>query len=172
MRILKRILIVIAIIIAIPLVIALFVSKEMKSERSIVINKPKAEVFEYLKLVRNQDNFGVWQLSDPKMKSSDTGVDGTIGFKHAWESEVLGNGSQTITKIEDGNRIETKLDFGFGEPPMAYFTTEAQGENQTKVVWGINGTTPYPWNFFSLFMDMGKDFEQGLKNLKKELEKK
>lgn len=171
MRILKRILIVILIIIAIPFIVALFVSNDIKGEHSIVINKPKAEVFNYIKHIKNQDEYGVWQLADPKMKYKDTGVDGTVGFKRAWTSDKMGEGSQTIKKIVEGERLETSLDFGFGEPPTGYFTTTAQGENQTKVVWGISGKTPYPWNFMNLFMDLSADFEQGLKNMKKELEK-
>jgi hypothetical protein len=49
--------------------------------------------------------------------------------------------------------------------------TEEVSSNQTKVIWGISGRTPYPWNLVSLFYDMGNDFEKGLLNLKNLLEK-
>ena len=48
MRILKKILVVLAIIIAIPLIVALFVKKDYAVEREVIINKPKAEVFNYI----------------------------------------------------------------------------------------------------------------------------
>ncbi len=51
MKNLKKIFAVIAIIIAIPLVVALFVKKDYVVEREIIINKPKAEVFEYIKFL-------------------------------------------------------------------------------------------------------------------------
>jgi hypothetical protein len=172
MKTLKRILLIVVVIIAIPFVVALFVPKEMKAEHTIVINRPVDTVFQYIKFVRNQDHFGVWQLSDPNLISMDSGIDGKVGFKHKWKSEKLGDGTQTITKIVEGKCMETALDFGFGEPSTGYFETSSLGAQKTKVTWGIKGTTPYPWNFFSLFMDMSKDFEQGLKNLKKELETK
>lgn len=172
MRILKKILIGLAAVIVLLLVIALFVPKEFKSEREIVINKPKQEVFDYLKYVKNQDNYGVWQLSDPGMKKTYTGTDGTVGFIYHWDGEKLGKGSQTITNITYGERIDTDLYFGFGdEKAHAYFITREAGADQTSVTWGIQGKTPYPWNLMSLFYDMGNDFEQGLANLKQELEK-
>ena len=54
--------------------------------------------------------------------------------------------------------------------------TETAGENQTKVKWGFSGTMPKPLNLMLLMMDMdkevGKDFDQGLSNLKRHLESK
>ncbi len=171
MKIVKRILIAILIFIALLLIVALFASKEMKAKAEIVINKPKSEVFNYIKFVKNQDNFGKWQLMDPDMKTTSIGEDGTVGFIYKWDSEVLDKGSQKITKIIEGDRVETELDFGFGDPAKSYFTTEEVNENQTKVVWGIDGKSMYPFNLLNLFFNMDKDFEEGLKNLKNELEK-
>lgn len=171
MKIVKKILLVLLIIVALPFIVALFVPKDFKSERTITINQPNEIVFDYVKCVKNQDNFGVWQLSDPNMKQEYEGTDGTVGFVCRWESEVVGNGSQTITNVTEGKRIDSELDFGFGEPATAYFITTEKGQDKTEVTWGISGKTPYPFNIMGLFFDMGADFEEGLQNLKKELEK-
>lgn len=171
MRILKKLLLFIAGLIALLLIVAIFVPKNFQSERSIVVNKPKHEVFDYIRQVKNQDHFGVWQLSDPGMKRDFQGTDGTVGFKYTWDSEKLGKGSQTITKIVDGETVETELDFGFGEPAQAYFITKEADPNSTNITWGLKGRSPYPMNIMSLFFDVGEDIEQGLVNLKKELEK-
>lgn len=171
MKILKKIVLALLILIAIVLIIALFVPKNFKSEKTIVINKPKNEVFEYIRYIKNQDNFGVWQLSDPDMKKTYEGTDGTVGFKYSWKSKKLSEGSQTITAIDEGNRVDSELDFGFGKPAKAYFIVKEKGQDQTEVTWGITGRTPYPFNIMSLFYDMGNDFRKGLENLKKELEK-
>lgn len=61
MKIIKKILLGLLALIVLLLVVALFVPKEFKSERQIIINKPRQEVFDYLKYVKNQNNFGVWQ---------------------------------------------------------------------------------------------------------------
>lgn len=170
MKTLKKILIVILVIIAIPLVLALFIKKEFQSEREIVIDRPVTQVFDYVKHVRNQDNFGIWQLSDPEATLLANGTDGTVGFTYSWDGEKVGKGSQTITEIIEGERVETLLDFGFGKPATSYFLTENIGNDQTKVTWGMAGTTPYPLNIMSLFYDLGDDFEEGLQNLKNILE--
>src|SRR5690606_22220793 len=96
MKTLKKIVIVLLIIIAIPLIIALFLPKEFESEGQIVINKPKQEVFDYIKYVKNQDNFGKWQLSDPDMQTTSEGTDGTVGFIYSWNREKQGKGEQYI----------------------------------------------------------------------------
>lgn len=69
MKILKKILIVLLVIIAIPLIMALFVSNEFKGENTVKINKPVQEVYDYVKYLDNQENFGVWFQMDPNMKN-------------------------------------------------------------------------------------------------------
>jgi uncharacterized protein YndB with AHSA1/START domain len=170
MKILVKILIALAVIIAIPLIAALFISKDFSASSEIVIYKPRQEVFEYVRFVKNQDNFGVWQLADPEMKTTSAGLDGTPGFVYRWESKVSGNGSQEIIRIVENELIETSLDFGFGEPATGFFELRDAGESKTSVIWGVKGKTPYPWNLFGLFMDMSSDFDEGLANLKTILE--
>lgn len=70
MRILKKILVVLAIIIAIPLIVALFVKKDYAVEREVIINKPKAEVFNYIKFIKNQGHYSKWSMMDPAMKKT------------------------------------------------------------------------------------------------------
>lgn len=179
MKNLKKIFAVIAIIIAIPLVVALFVKKDYVVEREIIINKPKAEVFEYIKFLRNQDNYSKWNMMDPDMKKTYQGTDGTIGFISAWESKMenVGAGEQEIVNMIDGERIDMKLRFKvpFEAQNDAYMITEDMSNNQTKVKWGFKGAFPYPFNLMGLFMDMekavGGDLEVGLQNLKNLLEK-
>ncbi|MEP6262515.1 MAG: SRPBCC family protein [Gillisia sp.] len=175
---LKKILIIVLVIIAIPLVVALFLPKDYSVEREIVINKPKQEVFEYVKYLKNQDNYSKWATMDPNMKKTYNGTDGTVGFVSAWESENddVGSGEQEIIKIEEGERIDFELRFKepFESTSPAFMTTESVTENQTKVTWGFSGHMNYPMNIMMLFMDfekmIGDDLESGLSNLKSEME--
>lgn len=172
MKILRRILLTLLIVIVIPLIIALFLPNAYSSESEIVINKPKQQVFDYIKMVKNQDHFGKWQLSDPEMKTEEEGVDGTVGYKYSWDSEKLGKGAQIITNIVEGERMESDmffLDFN-DDAHHAYVITEAQSDDKTLVKWGIKGETPYPFNFLTLFSNMDDDFKVGLENLKKIVE--
>jgi hypothetical protein len=154
------------------------VSGDYRVEREVTINKPKAEVFSYVKMLKNQNEWGPWAKKDPAINLDYRGTDGTPGFVSAWKSEKdeVGSGEQEITKIVDGERIDTQLRFKepFNSSSDAYMITEAVGENQTKVKWGFAGTMPKPFNLMSLVMDMdkevGKDFEEGLNTLKAKLE--
>ena len=70
MQILKNILLVIAGIIILLLVVAIFVPKEYAVERAMTIDLPASEVFDYVVLLKNQDNYSVWAQKDTKMKKS------------------------------------------------------------------------------------------------------
>jgi hypothetical protein len=172
MKWVKRILIVLVIIIAIPLIVAMFAPKDFYSERKIVIERPKEEVYEFLRKVRNQDQFGVWQQMDPDVKFKEDGVDGTVGYTYYWDGKNTGKGSQKIIGLYPSDSAITQLDFGFGTPPEAFFKLQALSATSTEVTWGLRGESPYPLNFMNLVFDVGDDFETGLKNLKKVLEEK
>ncbi len=180
MRALKKILIILGILIAIPLIVALFVKKDYAVEKEIVINKPKTEVFDYIKFLKNQDNYSKWNRMDPNIKKTYRGTDGTVGFVSHWESEneEVGWGEQEIKKITEGERIDFELRFikPFEATEPAFMKTKTVSENQTKVTWGFNGHMNYPMNLMMLFMDfekmIGDDLQTGLGELKTQLEKK
>jgi hypothetical protein len=179
MKILKTILFVILGIVAICLIAALFIKKDYAVEKEVVINKPKAVVFDYVKMLKNQDNFSVWAKMDPNMKKEYKGTDGTVGFVSAWDSEDgnVGKGEQEIKNIVEGERVDYNLHFikPFESSSDAYMSTESIDSTHTKVKWGFVGRMSYPTNLMLVFMDMneaiGKDFSTGLTNLKGELEK-
>ncbi len=103
MKILKTILIAVGILIAVPLIVSLFVKKDYEVEREITIDKPKEDVFDYVKFLKNQDNYSKWATMDPDMKKTYRGTDGTVGFISAWESnnKDVGKGEQEIKKITE-----------------------------------------------------------------------
>jgi hypothetical protein len=176
MKLIKRILIGILIIIAIPLIIGLFVQNEYAVEREITINKPKHEVFNYVKHLRNQDNYSKWVRMDPNMKKDFKGTDGTVGFVYSWDgNKDAGKGEQEIKNIIEGQRVDVEVRFikPFEGVATAPIITEPVSENQTKVKWALKGKSAYPMNFMNLFMDnmLGKDLESSLTTLKGVLEK-
>lgn len=188
MKIVKLFLsIVVAFVLAV-LIIALIVPGEFAVKKEIVIGKNKSEVFKYIKLLKNQNNYSVWAQMDPTMKREYRGVDGTKGFVSEWESEnkQVGKGEQEILSVVAGERIDTEIRFSepFQVTNYAYMKLERVSDekmgdntlnNATKVSWGFRGKMPYPLNVFLLVMDVdkeiGTDLEQGLVNLKRILEK-
>lgn len=71
-------------IIALLLLAGLVISKEISATKEIIINKPAGEVFNYIKYIKNQDNYSKWASLDPNMKSEQRGTDGTVGFVNHW----------------------------------------------------------------------------------------
>ncbi|SFB24307.1 Polyketide cyclase / dehydrase and lipid transport [Flavobacterium swingsii] len=179
MRIIKKIILILVVLIGLFLLAALIMKKDYAVEREVVINKPKDSIFNYIKYVKNQDHFSVWNQKDPAMKKTSSGTDGQIGFVYGWDSakEDVGAGEQEIKKITNGERIDFELRFTrpFESTDNAYFTTEAVSATQTKVKWGFNGKMPFPMNAMMPIMGMedmlGKDLQKGLDDLKVLLEK-
>lgn len=179
MKIVKWLLIIIVIIVAIPLIVALFVNKDYSVEREVVINKPIGVVFEYVKYLKNQDNFSKWAQMDEHMKKSYRGTDGTVGFVSAWDSDSsnVGKGEQEIKAIKHGEKIDYEIRFTepFESTSDAAMTTELMNDYQTRVKWSFKGKMTYPMNLMLVVMDMekeiGGDLQTGLNNLKEILEK-
>ncbi len=164
-------------IIVLFLLAGLIVSKDLAATKEIVINKPKAEVFNYVKYLKNQQYYSKWATLDPNMKNEFRGTDGAPGFVNAWEgNKKVGKGEQEILSVSDG-KWESELRFikPFRSVAKATMTTEAVGDNATKVTWGFTSKMNYPMNVMKLFMNMnemvGKDFTIGLNNLKAVMEK-
>lgn len=152
--------------------------KKFHVHRSIVIEKPKQEVYDFLKYLKNQDLWSPWNKKDPSMKKSYKGVDGEVGFVSAWEgNKEVGSGEQELLGFVEGELVQSKLRFfkPWKSESDAYLRTELH-EKGTKVTWGFLGKNTFPFSIFMLFMNMdkavGKDFEEGLQRMKSVLEDK
>lgn len=172
------ILVIIACIIALFLLIALVSGKQMNIERSITINKPVAEVFEFIRYLRNHDQFNVWAMMDPDMKKTYRGTDGQEGAVFGWDSAKernVGAGEQEIKKITPGQRIDWELRFfrPMQDVCQAHMTTTAAGQWQTTVKWTFQSTMKFPMNVMKPLIQgmLAKNLQKGLDNLKTVLEK-
>jgi hypothetical protein len=106
MNILIIVLSTIAGIIALLLIIALFTKKGYKTYSEIIIHAPRLKVFDYLKHIKNQDNFNLSVMMDPEMKKEFKGTDGTVGFIYAWNGNKKASaGEQEIKAITEGKNI-------------------------------------------------------------------
>jgi hypothetical protein len=178
-KLFKIILIVLLSIFGLILLTALFVKKDYFVKRSVSIGRPRQAVFDYVKYLKNQNNFSVWAKIDPNMKIDYRGTDATVGFVSAWDSPVkeAGKGEQEIVKISDRERIDYVIRFlkPMQSTDNAYIEFNSANDSITNVTWAIYGNMKYPMNLSLLFMDMdtmlGKDLYGGLLNLKALLEK-
>ncbi|GGH09319.1 SRPBCC family protein [Mucilaginibacter phyllosphaerae] len=166
-------------IIVIVLLLAAIAPKAYAIQRSIIINKPRRQVFDYVKYLRNQDHYSKWVMMDPNKRMAYTGTDGTEGYNAAWDSDMkqAGKGNQTIEKIVDGERVDIRVVFikPFAGVADTYIATQSVTENTTSVKWAFASKMPFPMNAMLLFVNMekmlGRDLEESMNNLKQVLEK-
>ena len=170
-----NILLSVIILIVFLLFLALVVKRNYIIQRDIIINKPIAEVFEYIKFIKNQEKYSKWVMQDPNVKIEYKGIDGTEGFLSAWEgNKQSGKGEQEIIKIDSNIciNIEIRFEKPFKNIGQTYMYTTAISPDQTNVKWTLEGQNRYPMNLFNLFIDnlLGKDLGISLVNLKQILE--
>ncbi len=171
MNIIIIILLVLAGIIALVLIIALFMKREHYVNREIVINAPRQKVFDYIKLLKNQDEFNKNAMAAPDRKREFKGTDGTVGYIYSWSgNKDAGVGEKEIKNIIDGQRIETEIRFVKPMRTSALVVMETQSltDNQTKVSWSNAGKLIYPLNLLVPMLEkhVTKDMDKSLSNLK------
>lgn len=180
MNTLYIVLTVIAGLIFLTLLVAAIAPRGYHIQRSITIGKPIHEVFDYLRHLKNQDRYNKWVMTDPTMKKSYIGTDGTRGFVYQWDgNQKAGAGEQEILSIETNQQIDTVVRFRrpFKGVAHSHFITDAMAPadtTTTRVQWTFSSTLKYPANIFLLIMNaekvLGKDLETSLSTLKKVLE--
>jgi hypothetical protein len=179
-RLINTILITLFSLAVLALTIAFFINRTYSVSRSIVIYRASPEVFNYISLIRNQEEYSVWAKKDLLQIKKYTGTDGAVGFTATWDSKVndIGKGELEIKKITPNKRIDMELRFikPFKAVHNANIEVTALDEEESKVTWSFEGSKPYPMNLVLLFMNMekivGDQLNASLVNLKAKLEAK
>ncbi|MEC5166313.1 hypothetical protein RCH18_002052 [Flavobacterium sp. PL11] len=147
--------------------------------REIRINKPKQQIFNYIKLLRNQNEYSYYNRKDPNAVKSYSGIDGEVGFTYSWSSKInsIGTGTQTISKIVEGEEMCCNIKFTKPLPlkSIAIIALTAINENETKVTWTFSSFYNFPLNIIIYFVDLekliGEDIASSLVTLKENLER-
>ncbi len=175
MNILSTILLLIVGIFAFLLILAFFMKREHKVNCVIVINAPRQKIFDYLKLIKNQEAFNKYAKVDPDRKEECNGIDGTVGYIYSWSgNKNAGCGEKEIINIIEGKRIETEIRFlkPMKTSATMIMETKSLSDNQTEVTWRNEGKLKYPLNvMIPLFEKLfAKDMNNSLLTLKHLLE--
>ncbi len=171
MNIIITILLVIAAFIALLLLLALVMKKEHYVKREIIITAPHQKVFDYVRMLKNQDAFNKHAMKDTDRKREFNGTDGTVGYIYSWSGDKsAGEGEKEILNIIEGKSVESEIRF---VKPMktsarVVMETESISPEQTKVTWSNAGTLNYPLNIMipMLEKNLPKDMDASLQNLK------
>ncbi|MDX1959420.1 MAG: SRPBCC family protein [Leptospiraceae bacterium] len=147
-----------------------------KVERSIVINADSTKILAQLNDFQEWYKWSPWDKLDPNLKRKYSGEKVGKGTIYEWEGNSdVGKGRMEII---ESTPTEVKIKLDFIEPMEAnnltVFTLVPEN-NGTKLVWTMTGPSPFSSKLFDTFMNfdkmIGKDFENGLQNLKATAEK-
>ena len=148
-------------------------------ERSATVDAPTATVFAQIDDFSVWKEWSPWEKKDPAMKRTVSTPPSGVGATYAWEgNKEVGKGKMTITDSRPGERVAEKLEFiePFQSTSGVTFTLAAESPTTTKVTWAMDGKHNFVSKAFSVIKPMdgmiGKDFEDGLANLKKVAEAK
>ena len=173
----KKILLVLAALVVCILGYAAFQPDTFSVERHTSINAPAEKVYANLTDFHLWDAWSPWVKLDPKMKVTHSGAASGKGAAYEWEGNSdVGKGRMEITDATPSNKVVIKLDFmtPFESHNITEFTMTPKGTG-TDVSWLMHGPSPYVSKLMGVFMSMdkliGKDFENGLTNLKTVAEK-
>ncbi len=145
---------------------------EFTIERRAVVHGTPEAVFAEINDLKRWQNWSPWAKRDPNAVFDFT--ENTIGpgasLKWAGNKQV-GTGRMTIAESKPGTLVRYRLEFEkpFKATNMASFDLRP-APGGTEVIWSMRGPAPLISKVMDLLMNMdrmiGKDFEQGLSNLK------
>lgn len=168
MKLWKKILIVLIGIIALPFIIALFVPRTYTVSVSETINQPRDTVYNFIRILKNQEKYSVWVMEDPNLNPEIVGTDGTVGATQKWNSEMdnVGEGEQEITALTP-DRMDVDLRFirPFKGKGKAAYLFKPVSENQTVITAEFYSDSPWPMNLPSYLFGKKVITEAQTKNL-------
>jgi hypothetical protein len=158
-------------IIVVLLVMALFFPAKYHIEKSLVIIKPVREVMAKVADLNYYARWNPWQMMEPGSKMTIKGTPQTPGHEYWWRGKKIGEGRLILRSI-DQKHVHFGLEFirPFKSIANDNWLFEEWGNGETKVTWQNNGDLPYPMARLMgpiLNKNLNKQFEEGLRNLKK-----
>jgi hypothetical protein len=158
-------------------ILGAFAPKAFRIERSATIKAPANAVFAQVNDFQNWRAWSPWETLDPALKRSYDGPSAGTGSQYAWVgNKKVGEGRMTILDSRAGELVRIKLEFL--KPFAATNTAEFRfkpADGGTAVSWAMSGHNNLMSRAMCLFIDMdrmvGGQFEQGLSNIKKIVER-
>lgn len=145
--------------------------------RSVEIQASSEAIYPLLADPRSWARWSAWNRRDPAMQTSYSGAPSGAGAGWAWHSESQGDGRMAFTAAEAPRELQYELHFDqSGNASTGAFRLEPIGHDTTRVSWVMSGDlggSPL-MRWFALAADhlIGRDFEAGLANLKRLVERR
>ena len=166
------ILAVVAALIGGVLVVAAMRPNTFSVQRSTTIKAPPDRVYPLIEDFYNWATWSPWEKLDPGMRKTFGGATRGNGAVYEWDgNNKAGAGRMEITATAAPHRLTIALDFTrpFRSSNTTAITLDPKSDS-TMITWAMHGPQPFASKLFGLFVNMdtliGKDFEQGLANIK------
>jgi uncharacterized protein YndB with AHSA1/START domain len=140
-------------------------------ERSASIKAPPERIFALINDLHSFNTWNPYEKKDPAIKGRYGETASGRGAVYAWESDKVGVGRMEIVDTTAAAKVTMKLDFvkPFEVNNIVDFTLKPDAD-ATQVTWAMHGPAPFVSKLMHVFFNMdrmvGKDFEDGLSNLK------
>lgn len=148
-----------------------------RAQRSTVIEAPPEKIYPLIEDFHLWKSWSPFEKLDPAMRRTLSGSERGRGAVYEWSgNKKAGTGRMEITDTAAPNRVTIKLDFlkPFESHNVCDFTLEPRGGG-TEVTWAMQGPNSTAAKVMQSFMNMekliGKDFDEGLANLKRVVER-
>jgi uncharacterized protein YndB with AHSA1/START domain len=152
-------------------------SNTFRVQRDLSINAPPEKIFPLINDFHSWPSWSPYEKRDPGMKRTYSGAEIGKGAVYEWDgNDNVGKGRMEILDTAPPNKVLIKLDFikPFEGHNTAEFTIVAEGAS-SKVTWAMYGPKNFLAKVMHCFIDIdkmcGKDFAEGLSNMKTVVEK-
>jgi hypothetical protein len=145
---------------------------EFRVERRLRIAATAEQLWPLVSELRDFNRWNPYERKDPQIKGQYAGTASGVGSRYSWESDKVGSGSLEIIGQQPGRAVQLKLDFlkPFKAHNQAEFALQPTPDGATEVSWRMHGPANFMSKLMGVFIDMdkmvGRDFEDGLQNLR------
>jgi uncharacterized protein YndB with AHSA1/START domain len=146
-------------------------------ERTTTIQAPAERLFPLINDLHRFNTWNPYNQKDPAMKGQYSGPEAGPGAAYDFQgNKDVGRGRIGITASQAPTAVTMQLDMWepFEGHNVVEFTLAPEGAG-TRVTWAMHGPSSFLPKLIGIFIDMdrmiGRDFEQGLANLKAIAEK-
>lgn len=156
----------------------LLAKKSYTFEKSILVDSSNSDVFNYIKFLKNQEQYHDWFKLDQDKMLDYHGEDGVEGARCNWRSDVIsvGVGEQEIAKLKYPHDVQITMKVE--SPIVAVANHDIKIEDKdgkSKLTYSIQVYFRFPYNIRLLFYDFENEIEasmvKSLKNIRSAVEK-
>jgi uncharacterized protein YndB with AHSA1/START domain len=163
---------ILALVVAVVLILAASKPDTFVVQRTATVKADPGKVFPCINDFHNWAAWSPYEKIDPTMQKTFSGAASGKGAVYEWKgNNKAGTGRMEILESSAPNKITIRLDFlkPFEGHNTSEFMMSPKGDS-TEVTWAMRGPSAFMMKVMHVFISMdkmlGKDFEEGLANLK------